>query len=687
MMRSLKNKTNVSGELMGNRKYIVVSPAKNEGKNLPRLIQSMAEQTIKPRVWVILDDGSKDGTPNIIRGAQEEHSWIQSVRLEEHPRDLGKHYAYVCNTGFNHAIKYCEAHDIPYEYVGIVDADMTLETELFEKLITEFERNPRLGVASGSIYSIINNELILENVRGDILLGSPKLWRKKCFEETGGGYLLTYSADAVSVVLAKLRGWEARRFEKINAIQARRTSSAEGLWNGYVINGISAYFLNFNTPYVLIKGLKYTFEKPYYIGIPYLYGYFTSFLRRLDKIDNKEVRDYFYYQKHKEIMRYYKNKLKWGKERYMKVAFVHPAHIDYRLELFSKLNEMCDIKFIFTKQGRGQGDVKEEHLKIPQEWSHKIIKSDKLEIRGRSIITYLKLIRELLRRDYDIVLTSTSRYICFPIAKITGKKFIFWTEFWYFPSNTFIRRLLNLSTRFIAKHADAIIATGTKAYKAYQGLGINRDKIFTYPQCAVDYSEIPAKDLRKELGLEGTSIILYVGRIVRMKGIDYLIKSFVLLEKELENVFLIIVGDGPFRKEYEKLAEELCLKNIIFTGYKGVDKAFYYKACDVFVLPSIFLDDQYEAWGLVINEAMAFGKPVVTTDAVGAADDLVKNGYNGYVVKNKDVKELYETLYKILSNPGLARKMGENSRKNFEMKNDYGQMVKTFVDAIKYVRE
>ena len=295
---------------MRNREYIVVSPAKNEGKNLPMLIQSMVEQTIKPRVWVIVDDGSTDDSPNIIRGAQEEHSWIQSVQLGKHQRDLGKHYAYICNVGFNYAIKYCEACNIQYEYIGLVDSDMTIEVELFEKLITEFERNPRLGVASGSIYSIINNELILENVRGDILLGSPKLWRKKCFEETGGGYLLTYSADAVSVVLAKLRGWEARRFEKINAIQARRTSSAEGLWKGYVTNGMSAYFLNFNTPYVLTKGLKYTFNKPHYTGIAYLYGYFSSALRKMDKIDNKEVRDYFYRHKPKEVMIYYKNTIR-----------------------------------------------------------------------------------------------------------------------------------------------------------------------------------------------------------------------------------------------------------------------------------------------------------------------------------------------------------------------------------------
>ena len=107
----------------------------------------------------------------------------------------------------------------------------------------------------------------------------------------------------------------------------------------------------------------------------------------------------------------------------------------------------------------------------------------------------------------------------------------------------------------------------------------------------------------------------------------------------MDDIFLLIVGDGPFINECKDLAKKIDIKNIHFMGYVDA-KAYCYKACDVFVLPSILLDDhQYEAWGLVINEAMAFGKPIITTDAVGAAEDLVKDGYNGYIVKNKSVEE------------------------------------------------
>ena len=296
--------------------YILVTPAKNEEKNLPKLVQSVVQQTVKPVLWVIVDDGSTDNTPNIIREAREKYDWIQSFRLKEGKRDLGKHVYRVYKLGFDYAINYCKVYNLQYEYLGNIDADMTIETQFFDKLIKEFKKNPRLGVASGSVYSNINNKLIIENDRDDLPSGGIRLWRRECFEETGG-YLISYSADSVSNVLAKLRGWETRRFEEIKAMQARKTSSAEGLWKGYKYHGESAYFRNYHPLFVLAKGLKLLFKSPYYMGIAYLYGYFSSVLRRMDKIDNVEVKEYYYHQKHKEAMEYYKNilknKLNWGR--------------------------------------------------------------------------------------------------------------------------------------------------------------------------------------------------------------------------------------------------------------------------------------------------------------------------------------------------------------------------------------
>ncbi|MDW7775648.1 MAG: glycosyltransferase [Methanosarcinales archaeon] len=287
------------------RSYIIVTPCKDEGENLPNLIQSMVEQKEKPSLWVIVDDGSTDGTPTIISNIQKKLDWVFNVTLEKRSRDIGKHYAYVCNIGFDFAIKKCKEHEIQYDYIGIVDADMKLENEFFNKLIDEFERNPRLGIASGVEYHYDNSsKLISEKMREDLPLGCMRLWIKKCFEDSGK-YFSSDFPDSISNVIAKQNGWETKNFNHIRAIQSRQTYSAEGLWKGYKIIGRSDYFRNYYPLYVFAKGLKYICKKPHYLGIAYWFGYMNSSLKRIEQIDNELIQKYYYQTQSQKFKEYF----------------------------------------------------------------------------------------------------------------------------------------------------------------------------------------------------------------------------------------------------------------------------------------------------------------------------------------------------------------------------------------------
>lgn len=368
----------------------------------------------------------------------------------------------------------------------------------------------------------------------------------------------------------------------------------------------------------------------------------------------------------------------------MKVTFIHPAYMDYRVELFEKLNQNYDTTFVFTKQGRGQDNVSEKQQQIPEEWKSKILKSN-FEIGRKDIGMYFRLIGELLYGEYDIILASTSWYICWTIAKIRRKKFVFMTEFWYWKDTTFSRTFLNRVTKYISKNSDSIFAMGTNAYNCYLNFGVSKDKIFMHPQCAVDYSTMPTFDLRSKLNLEDKRIILYLGRIIERKGLTYLLEAFKIVEDARINAFLLIAGDGPDRSKCEKIAEDLKIDNILFVGQiEESEKASYYNACDLFVMPSVFYNYSYEPWGLVINEAMALGKPVIATNAVGASTDLIRNNVNGFIVEEKNVTQLYESIRFILSDLSLIRKMGKESRKIFEKKNNYLNFYKSLDNSLKY---
>jgi len=367
----------------------------------------------------------------------------------------------------------------------------------------------------------------------------------------------------------------------------------------------------------------------------------------------------------------------------MKIIVVHPAYMDYRKEIFESLNKKYDITFIFTKQGIGQEGVKEEQANIPPEWESKVLKSNFL-IGRRDIGMHLRLIKELFFGRYDLVLTSTSWYICWMMAKIRGKRFVFMTEFWYWQDTSLIRKILNRFTKIVVKNSDSIFAMGTNAYHSCIELGIKEDRVFMHPQCAVDYSGLPIFNLRAKHNLEDRKIILFLGRIVKIKGLDYLIESFSRLENDENNAFLIIAGEGPESTNYEKTAKEIGIKNILFTGRVSKKEiSSYYNACDIFVLPSIYYKHSYEPWGLVINEAMAFGKPVIATNAVGSSTDLIINNMNGFIVQEKNVNQLYEAMKNILSNQDLRVKMGKESRMIFEEKNNYSTFCENLDESLK----
>jgi glycosyltransferase involved in cell wall biosynthesis len=291
------------------KNYIIVTPCKNEEDNILKLAESVANQTILPKLWIIVDDGSTDSTTRLLKTLKLKYDWIHLKFLGEGIRDLSFHYAEVVNSGFSLAVNISKEYEFRFDFLGLIDADMILSLDFFEKIMSEFENNSRLGIASGTVVYFKNGKRIPENGRDNLPIGGLRVWSKKCFLETGG-FPVSYSADSVSNVLALLNGWDIARFSSIQGIQTRETSSAEGLWRGYQTKGKSDYYRDYHPVYVFLKFFKYTCKFPYYLGFPYLHGYFVGVIKIRAKIENAQVREY-YRNKHQEIINYYGRKLKF----------------------------------------------------------------------------------------------------------------------------------------------------------------------------------------------------------------------------------------------------------------------------------------------------------------------------------------------------------------------------------------
>ena len=227
---------------------------------------------------------------------------------------------------------------------------------------------------------------------------------------------------------------------------------------------------------------------------------------------------------------------------------------------------------------------------------------------------------------------------------------------------------------------DAFLAIGTRNHSFYRHYGVGPERIFMMPYTVDnDFFRIQAEqvrhrreELRAELNLDpGRPVILYASKMIPEKRPLDLLEAHALLLSDCSNhsrrPYLLFVGDGELRGELQARASKLEGSLVRFLGFRNqTELPRYYDLCDVFVLPSI-----YEPWGLVVNEVMNAGKPVIVSDKVGAQTDLVKDGENGFVVGAGDIVLLAQKLKVLTDNIELAAGMGKRSleiisRWNFE---------------------
>ena len=302
-----------------NESYILVTPARDEEKNLPNLIISIERQTIKPVLWAIADDGSADSTPNIIKKLINKYDWVRSVRLKPSKEIHGTRYGVVCAEGFEYAERYCERHRIHYNYVALIDSDEIVEPRYFEKIFEKFATNPKLGIASGwvgegdvylmleeirakggtgdqeKLWALFGTEKIpLEITRNDYPNGSGRVWRRECYMVSKYGRVM--GPDTISTIKAKLRGWETWRFLDIHII-GRKSATGLGPWKYYQIKGAAGYYWYYPKRIILINGTFFLTKPPHYIGISYFLGYLKAVVGKTERIQDKEMIQYFKTQK------------------------------------------------------------------------------------------------------------------------------------------------------------------------------------------------------------------------------------------------------------------------------------------------------------------------------------------------------------------------------------------------------
>lgn len=278
-------------------RYVIITPVRDEEAYLPLAIESVIRQTVRPVEYVVVNDGSKDRTGEIIDEYARQYPWIQAVHRKDRGfRKTGGGIIEAFYSGFN----VLSCHD--WDYMAKMDGDLSFEANYFEKCFRHFERDERLGIGGGFLYYIKEGKRVLEECPLFHVRGGVKIYRRACWDVLGGLWVGP-STDTVDEVKANMLGWATRSFPELLLQHHRPTGAAYGLWGGLAKNGRGDYVCGYHPVFEMAKCLSRLFRKPYVIGsFALLYGYVTGYLKRVPRVDDPEVIKYLRRQQLARLM-------------------------------------------------------------------------------------------------------------------------------------------------------------------------------------------------------------------------------------------------------------------------------------------------------------------------------------------------------------------------------------------------
>lgn len=270
-------------------RYVIITPVRDEALHIEETISNVVCQTIRPVEWVIVDDGSTDGTGAVVHRHTEEFPWISFIQRSNRgyrDADVGAIGAFL--DGYR-ALK---TND--WEFLVNLDADMSLEPEYFKRCFEEFMADHALGVGGGTLYHMNEaGEPIVEMCPRFHVRGATKILRRSCWDASGGINEIVPAWDTYLDVKAFMAGWKVRTFPHIRAHHRRPTGAAGGGagWHDAVKNGRSDYFLGYHPLFMLIKCIRRVFVKPYLLcGVAHLWGFSSGYLMRRRTADKAITR-------------------------------------------------------------------------------------------------------------------------------------------------------------------------------------------------------------------------------------------------------------------------------------------------------------------------------------------------------------------------------------------------------------
>ena len=250
--------------------YLLLTVVRNEAKYLPNVITKMKSQTKLPKLWLIIDDNSKDGTDKIIKNIQEE--WVIPKSTKKNAPKSLLNYSKLLYKNTELLKRIAKKRNISWGALATLDGDSLPEPEYFSTLLESLDKKQKIGIISGEIIESGNTNSISH--RTDIPWGAAMVYRRECLDDIGG-ISPTPSHNSVEITIAQSKGWITTSNDSVKFEHLRPMGTNNGGYKGHSEMGRAAHLLGIPLSFALLKSMKLMFSYHPERGLGYLVGYVT----------------------------------------------------------------------------------------------------------------------------------------------------------------------------------------------------------------------------------------------------------------------------------------------------------------------------------------------------------------------------------------------------------------------------
>ena len=280
-------------------RYVIISPVRDEEPYIEFTLRSVISQTLKPALWVIVNDGSTDNTGNILDRYSSKYTWIKVVhRPNRGYRAAGGGVVEAFYEG------YSVVGDQSWDFIVKLDGDLSFNPKYFQECLTYFNSEPSLGIAGGTVCVLKNGRQVIDSL-GDPpfhVRGATKIYRRACWEKIsplfkGPGW------DTIDEIKANLHGWTTQTFADLKIIQHKATGGADGNWRNWFKNGRANYITGYHPLFMLAKCFKRAFQRPLLVeSIALSAGFLSGYLKKIGRLEDSDTVRYLRKQQIRRLL-------------------------------------------------------------------------------------------------------------------------------------------------------------------------------------------------------------------------------------------------------------------------------------------------------------------------------------------------------------------------------------------------